>query len=117
MAKNSFDFDFVTNSPYACQNDQATSSNDDENLICKSVKLTASVRPIKSKFTLIVAALHLVCHIFSTAVMSFSTSTIEVPMAVQRARENQVRRYAAYLQRGLDGTEADDMVDEEEAGD
>ena len=49
--------------------------------------------------------------------MSFSTSTIEVPLAIQRARENQVRRYAAYLQRGLEGTEPDDMLDEEEAGD
>ena len=47
--------------------------------------------------------------------MSFSTSTIEVPLAVQRARENQVRRYAAYLQRSLDGAEPDE--EEEEAGD
>lgn len=46
--------------------------------------------------------------------MSFSTSTIEVPLAVQRARENQVRRYAAYLQRSLDGAEPDEEEEEAE---
>ncbi|XP_043209480.1 uncharacterized protein LOC122374666 isoform X1 [Amphibalanus amphitrite] len=45
--------------------------------------------------------------------MAFSSSTIEVPLAVQRARENQVRRYAAYLQRSLDGGEPDDNEEEE----